>query len=445
MGSSVFSEQLTVIIVGAGIAGLTAATALKHAGHKVTILESSKLLQEVGAAITLSPNGTRVLSKLGFDFEAARGVRMDSVAVYAGDTLEKKDVYPPGAMDGIETNLGFPYRAFHRVDLHNELRKLALLDDDKGATINLHLGVKIIRVDVENAEVESQDRDVWKGDMLIGADGLHSFVRSAALGTDMAKGEWSEDLGWNIYRWLLDTKDVEADPELRRLMRKARSTFILSHGDKTLRLVWYACRDGEVQNMAAFCPGTEGDSIGEDYSQSAGKELVLDLFSAFHPSILRLVEKANNIKTWRLRNRTPLKSYIYGKTILIGDAAHPMLPFNAQAGNQALEDCGALLALFSNLPSREAIGERMEMFDLVRRKRANRQQIISSVPIEHVKNLGAKLNGYEDEDAPENLGAEGMSERLLRELGYNVFDKCEQVLEENSAFETNKTMSMGHF
>ncbi|KAK0101955.1 hypothetical protein ONS95_001236 [Cadophora gregata] len=162
MGSSVASEQLNIIIVGAGIAGLTAATALKHAGHKVTILESSKLLQEVGAAITLSPNGTRVLAKLGFDFAAARGVRMDSVAIYAGDTLEKHDVYPPGAMDGVEDHLGFPYRAFHRVDLHNELRKLALQDDDTGPRVDLHLGVKIVRDNVQNAEVESEDGEVWK-------------------------------------------------------------------------------------------------------------------------------------------------------------------------------------------------------------------------------------------------------------------------------------------
>ncbi|KAH7385046.1 putative salicylate hydroxylase [Cadophora sp. MPI-SDFR-AT-0126] len=431
MGSSIASEQLNVIIVGAGIAGLTAATALKHAGHKVTILESSKLLQEVGAAITLSPNGTRVLAKLGFDFAAARGVRMDSVAVYAGDTLENQDVYPPGAMDEIEANLGFPYRAFHRVDLHNELKKLALKDDDKGPKVDLHLGVKAMRVDVEIAEVESEEGTVRRGDLLIGADGLHSFVRNTALGRELGQEESSEDVGWNIYRWLLDSKDVEADLELRPLMRKARSTFVLPHGDKTLRLVWYACRDGKVQNLAAFCPATEGTSEGEDYSQSASKDLILELFAAYHPTVLRLVKKADTIKTWRLRNRTPLKSYIYGKTILIGDAAHPMLPFNAQAGNQALEDAGALLALFSDLPSKSDVGNRMMMFDAVRRKRASRQQIISSVPAEHVKNLGAKLDGYEEEGTPEDPRKEGMRERLLRELGYNVLERCQQVLAES--------------
>lgn len=168
---------------------------------------------------------------------------MNAVAVYSGATLERMDVYSPGAMDGIETSLGFPYRAFHRVDLHNELKKLALRDDRAGPNVKLHLGVKVIRVDVENAEVETDDGIVRKGDLLIGADGLHSFVRSAALGTDVAKGEWAEDVGWDIYRWLLDTKDVEADPELKSLMRKARSTFVLPHEGKTLRLVWYSCRE----------------------------------------------------------------------------------------------------------------------------------------------------------------------------------------------------------
>lgn len=170
---------------------------------------------------------------------------MDSVAVYASNTLSKQDVYPLGAMDGIEHILGFPYRAFYRVDLHNELKKLALLDDSTGLKVSLHLGVKVFRVSVENAEVESEDGRVWNGDLLIGADGLHSVVRSAALGlgADMKNGEESKDVGWDIYRWLLDTRDVEADPELKLLMRKGRSTFVLPHEDKTLRLVWYACRE----------------------------------------------------------------------------------------------------------------------------------------------------------------------------------------------------------
>lgn len=130
-----------------------------------------------------------------------------------------------------------------------------------------------------------------------------------------------------------------------------------------------------------------------------------------------VTRKADTIKTWRLRNRTPLAAYIYGKTILVGDAAHPMLPFNAQGGNQALEDAGALLALFLDLPREDIVAERMKLFDEVRRKRANRQQIISSVPAEAVKNLGSRLGGYEDEGAPQDVASESLRERMLRELG----------------------------
>lgn len=159
--------------------------------------------------------------------------------MYDGASLREKDVYPPGVMERIEENLGFPYRAFHRVDLHNELRNLALADDGSGPRVDLHLGVKIVRVDVENAEIEMDDGNVWKGDLVIGADGIHSFVRREALGEEQ---EEIEDGGWNIYRWLLDTRVVERDAELRGWVARGRNTFVCPYRGKMLRLVWYSCR-----------------------------------------------------------------------------------------------------------------------------------------------------------------------------------------------------------
>lgn len=95
-----------------------------------------------------------------------------------------------------------------------------------------------------------------------------------------------------------------------------------------------------------------------------------------------------------------------------------MLPFNAQGGNQALEDCGAMFALFSSLPKKSLLSERLKLFNQVRRKRANRQQIISSVPAEETKNLGEKLKEYESEGPPNVARPEDMGESILRELGY---------------------------
>jgi salicylate hydroxylase len=95
-----------------------------------------------------------------------------------------------------------------------------------------------------------------------------------------------------------------------------------------------------------------------------------------------------------------------------------MLPFNAQGGNQALEDGGALFALFSNLQSKDSIPERLRLFDQVRRKRANRQQIYSSVPTEEVKNITEKLKEYASEGPPDISRDESMRESILREMGY---------------------------
>ncbi|KAH8797273.1 hypothetical protein F5884DRAFT_905998 [Xylogone sp. PMI_703] len=432
MGSNTNLEQLNILIVGAGIAGLTAATALKHAGHKVTIFESSEFLREVGAAVTLAPNGSRVLAKLGFDFSAARGVRIDSIEGHAADTLENKHVFPPGATEHIEERFGFPHRAFHRVDLHNELKKMALKDDGIGHNVDLNLGVKIVRVDVDNAEIEMDSGKVWKGDLLIGADGIHSRVRKAALGLKNNKWEeYIESEGCDIFRWLLDTKVVEQDAELQAFIKQGRKSFVYPYQGRMLSLVWYACRDGELQNLAAFSPSEPGEDR-EDYHGSADKDALLSRFHMFHPSLLGLIEKADMIKFWRIRYRTPLETYVYGKTLLIGDAAHPMLPWNAQGANQALEDCGALFTLFSNLRSGDLLPERMRLFDQVRRKRANRQQILSSVLPAEVKRLGGKIKGYESEGPIEGQ-PEVMGQRLKGEYGYDIFERCKKALEESGA------------
>jgi salicylate hydroxylase len=95
-----------------------------------------------------------------------------------------------------------------------------------------------------------------------------------------------------------------------------------------------------------------------------------------------------------------------------------MLPFNAQGGNQALEDGGALYSLFSNLPSKTLVTERLKLFNQARRKRANRQQIFSSVPTDEVKSIADKLEEYASEGPPDISKDESMRESILREMGY---------------------------
>ena len=94
-------------------------------------------------------------------------------------------VFPPGWTENIEETIGLPRRAVHRVDLHNTLKELALRDDRRSPRVELHLGLRIVRVDVGNVEVEMADGKIWRGDVLVGADGIHSIARKFALRKDI--------------------------------------------------------------------------------------------------------------------------------------------------------------------------------------------------------------------------------------------------------------------
>lgn len=130
------------------------------------------------------------------------------------------------------------------------------------------------------------------------------------------------------------------------------------------------------------------------------------------------IRKAETIKTWRLRNRNPIKSFAYGKTVLIGDAAHPNLPFNGQGGNQALEDCAVLQRLFTAETTKDTILEKLKLFNTIRWKRASRIQISSGVPGSQVNDLTERLKEYEEQDdlLPAEDDPDGLAKRWVGDL-----------------------------
>jgi salicylate hydroxylase len=134
--------MLDVVIVGAGIAGLTAGFALRRAGHRVRIYERSGMNNEAGAAINVPPNAARLLLAWGLDPEKERFIVAQSILISVGATLEVLDLNPMG--DRISERYGCPFYLAHRVDLHDVLRRMATGVDGPGEPVKIMLRSEVV-------------------------------------------------------------------------------------------------------------------------------------------------------------------------------------------------------------------------------------------------------------------------------------------------------------
>ena len=169
---------LKVIIVGAGIGGICAAIALRNAGHDVQIFEKSSFTGEVGAALALTPNGSRVLSSFGFSFERARAIRILQWDTMLGSSLEHVSTVD---LSNAEEKFGAPSWSIHRVDLHNELLRLATSEDTKNSKpVSLRLGAEVVNASTAGS-ITLKDGSCHTADLIVAADGLRSILRDTVL------------------------------------------------------------------------------------------------------------------------------------------------------------------------------------------------------------------------------------------------------------------------
>ncbi|WYZ36014.1 hypothetical protein EsH8_X_000661 [Colletotrichum jinshuiense] len=331
-----------IAIIGGGIAGLTAAISLRRAGHRVTIYEKSALNNEIGAAINVQTNASRPLLALGLDpvrakFVVARGSRR-----VTGDTLDTVHELDLGA---IGEKYGSPWYFAHRVDLHHELKRMAS-EADVGPPLNIKLRSEVTSYDPESASFSLRDGTTVSADLVVVADGIHSGGVEAILGSPNPAFPAAQD---NFcYRFLVPMADVLSDPVVAELFDGAAGGVRMFLGDGK-RIVTYPCRNGEVLN----CIGIFHNEVG-----SSSKE--------------------SEVKQWPLLYRAPIPTWKKGRMILIGDAAHPMLPHQGQGGAQAIEDGIALGICLSDVATTDEIPERLEVFEEIRRNRASAVTIFSN-------------------------------------------------------------------
>jgi salicylate hydroxylase len=329
------------IIAGAGIAGLTAAIALLQADFRVAIYERASTLDEFGAGLQLTPNATRVLAKLGvLERVLPLASRPRAVVVLRGSDDAELMRMP---LDGAEGRWGAAYLVIHRADLQR-----ALLDAVHGQSgVELTLGATVLDfannggpLSVALAREGTQTRD--QADVLIGADGLRSQVRDR-LGFGVQ--DRPKFAGRVAYRAIVDADDANSQSAQNVILRLG----------KAAHLVQYPLRGGSIINLVATIRSISPTSSADrEKDEAANRSSLTRAFTGWSKEARCLTEAPVQWRAWPLYHRPPIPSFSFGPVALIGDAAHPMVPFLAQGAAQAIEDAGALgriLAQAQDIPA----------------------------------------------------------------------------------------------
>jgi salicylate hydroxylase len=345
---------MRVLIAGAGIGGLTAALALRQAGFDAHVYEQASVLREVGAGVAISPNAVKVLHGLGLA-EALRTVgvvshSMDSRDWQSGALLGRV----PLAEAAVE-RWGAPFYHLHRADLHDALR--AALGDE-----HITLGSRCVAVEQDDHVVTARFADGREaaGELLIGADGIHSVVREYVAGPD--RPIWSRQISW---RGLAPaTVGHEAGLEVRH------------HSFWGPRMI-FVCFYVSAGRLVNWVGNTQSDDDWHEESWSArgDRDEVLRLFAGWHPEVQALIAGTEQVFKWALFDRPPLENWTRGRVTLLGDAAHPMLPYMAQGASQSIEDAFVLASRLA--ADREHPQRAIEEYAARRRDRTDSVQAAS--------------------------------------------------------------------
>lgn len=347
----------TVMIAGAGIGGLTAALAIAQTGFRVAIYEQAKRLEEVGAGIQLSPNASRVLLALGLG-EALRPhlVAPDELVIRrvpGGRVLSRA---PLGT--AIAQQYGAPYWVIHRGDLQAALLEAVLAHPD----IRLHLGVQVedfapYREGVTLAGLTGGRPTEARGVGLVIADGLWSRLRRR-LG-DAKPPRFANHIAW---RALAPAENLAAD-----LSGPVVNLWL----GPNAHLVHYPVKGGRLINIVAIVRDRWAD---QGWNTPAERREVLQRFPprVWPLEAQILLDSAKEWQKWSLYDRPPLHRWGDGPVTVLGDAAHPMLPFLAQGGAMAIEDAAVLAHCLAATPN--DIPGTMRSYERQRRARTTRAQ-----------------------------------------------------------------------
>ncbi|MEX0304166.1 MAG: FAD-dependent monooxygenase [Leisingera sp.] len=307
-------KGLKITVIGAGIGGLTAALALRRQGAVVTVLEQAEAISEVGAGLQITPNGVAVLKALGLADDLAWSSQRARAVVLRGHRRGNEVL----RLDLDEHAAGLRYYFVHRSDLVNILAGAARREG-----VQVRLLQKVERVEPGPQPVVHLGNGAQcGGDLVIGADGLHSRTRAALNGGD--KPFFTGQVAWRA----TVPNHLNLPPEAQVFMGPGR------------HLVAYPLRDGSLVNLVAVQERRAWADEGWHFRDDPAN--LRSAFSSFGGNAAALLDAVETVLLWGLFRHPVAKRWHGENTAILGDAAHPTLPFMAQGANLALEDAWML-------------------------------------------------------------------------------------------------------
>jgi salicylate hydroxylase len=350
-------SDLNVAVIGGGIGGLVLALALRDRGISFELYEQAGELREIGTAVALSGNGTRELRRLGLgDQVEAVSVIPSALVIRRWDTGEIIADHPIGRDGVYEATFGAPYYGVHRVAL------LQALADRLGGE-GLHLGQRCVAIEERRggSEVHFAGGASASADVVVGADGVHSVIRPHVAGE--VCGRFSGTVG---FRGLVAVHDMPSLPDPTPLQ------FWAGPGRHVLH---YAIDGGRTVNFLAVVRVPEWRNRA--WMEECAVSDAIDAFAGWHPAVTEMVGGMDVGARWALHDLAPLDRWHTDRVVLMGDAAHAMVPHQGQGANQTIEDAIVLADELAEVHAPADLASALHYFTERRRRRTVAVQWLS--------------------------------------------------------------------
>jgi len=359
-----------ILICGAGIGGLTAAIALAQNGATVEVFEQAAELSEVGAGLQQGPNAMQVHAALGID-KAIESAAFEPERVEFRESRSGRSLLSSPLKAVHARRYGQKYLHIHRADLHGILVTTA-----KKLGVIIHLGKTVEKfTQSSNDATVTVQGETYAGQVLIGADGIKSVIRGQMFGASPPK--FTGHVAW---RGLVPKNKLPKD-----LMPPSITNWLGAEK----HFVSYYVKGGDYVNFVAVQERKHWEA--EDWNIKGNMTELRQAFAGWDSPVTQLLKKCETCYLWGLFDHTPLSHWTDGRVALLGDAAHPMLPFMAQGASMAVEDSWVLAQSILNTP--DDMEAALKTYEQARHARTTMMQKISrdNAELYHLKSPLAKI------------------------------------------------------